>query len=118
MMTPKMPTRFSIGQTVVNDEANGKFDHGICVSRLRWGDVRRVDREMCFTFATIMFGIVQNSFGGTTGRRIAEVVELSLAKCVASAGVLAVGASAFFADAGTFLERWFWQISGIDNSFG
>ena len=118
MMTPKMPTRFPIGQAVVNDEAKGCVNDGIGVSRLRRGDMRRVDREMRFTFATIMFGIVQNDFGGATGRRIAEVVELSLAKCVSSAGVLAVGASAFFADTGTFFERWFWQIIGIDNTFG
>ena len=118
MMTPKMPTRFPIGQAVVNDEAKGKFDHGIRVSGLRWSNVRRVNREMRLTFATIMFGIVQDGFGGTTGRRVAEVVELSLAKGVSRAGMLAVGASAFFADAGTFFERRFWQIIGIDNTFG
>ena len=61
---------------------------------------------------------MQNDFDGTTGRRIAEVVELSMAKCVSSAGGLAVGAAAFFAGAGTLFERRFRQIIGIDNTFG
>ena len=63
-------------------------------------------------------GVVQNDFGGTTGQRIAEVVELPMTKCVSSAGVLAVGAAAFFAGAGTLFERRLGQIIGIDNPFG
>jgi hypothetical protein len=58
MMAPEMPTRRSIRQAVVNDEANGKFDHGVRVSRLRWGNMGSVDREMCLTLATVMLGIV------------------------------------------------------------
>jgi hypothetical protein len=65
-----------------------------------------------------MFGIVQNDFDGTTGRRIAEVVKLSFAKSVSSAWMLAVGTSAFFTDAGALFEIWFRKITGIDDIFG
>jgi hypothetical protein len=58
MMAPEMPTRRSIRQAIVNDETNGKFDHGVRVSRFRWSDMGSVDREMCLTLATVMFGIV------------------------------------------------------------
>ena len=46
---------------------------------------------MRFTFSAIMFGLVQDGFEGTTGRSVAEVMELSAAQCVSRAGVFAVG---------------------------
>jgi len=77
-----------------------------------------VNREMGLTFATVMLRVVQNGFDGTTGRRIAEIVKLAVAKCMSSAWVLAVGAPALFADAGTLFERRLRQIGGIENTFG
>ena len=118
MIAPKMPTRFPERQAIVNDEAKGKFDHGIGVIGFRWSNVGCVDGEVFFALATIMFGIVQNGFDGTTGRRISKVMELSVAKCVSSAGVIAVRAPAFFAGTGTLFVRRFGQVCGIDNTFG
>ena len=96
MIAPKMPTRFTVGQAIVNDEANGSVDDGIRVIGLCRSNVGSVNRKMCLAFATIMLGVVQYDFDRTTGRRIAEVVELSTAKGVPSAGVIAVGTPAFF----------------------
>ena len=73
---------------------------------------------MGLAFATVMLRVVQNGFDGTTGRRIAEIVKLAVAKCMSSAWVLAVGAPALFADAGTLFERRLRQIGGIENTFG
>jgi hypothetical protein len=58
MMAPKMPTCFPERQAIVNDEAKGKFDHGIGVIGFRRSNVGCVDGEVLFALAAVMGGIV------------------------------------------------------------
>jgi len=113
-----MPTRLAVGQAILNDEANGKFDHRIRVIGFRGCNVRGVDGKMVVTFAAVMFGIVQHDFDGTTGDGIAEVMELPFSQGVPGAEAVALGTPAFLADAGTAFELGERQIVGIDDSFG
>jgi hypothetical protein len=73
---------------------------------------------MQVTFTTIVSGIVQFDFNGTTGRRITEVVQVANAKSVSSAETTTVRATAFLADEGTLLKLRLRKIMGMDNTFG
>jgi len=94
-MLPEMPTRLSEGQAVVNDESDGKVDDSIRVLGLRRSNMRCVDGEMVFAFATVMSGVSQLDFNRLTGRRIAEVVQVSDFESVTAAEPFAEGATAF-----------------------
>ena len=84
----------------------------------RRGNVRGIDREIRCTLATVMSGITQSHFNGTTGCGIAEVVQVTNSESVSGTGVVAVRATAFLADAGTLFDLRFRQIVEVDNTLG
>ena len=108
MILPEVSTRLSEGQAVVNDESDGKVDDRIRVLGLRRSNVRCVDGGMVFAFATVMSGVSQWDINRLTGRRIAEVVQVSDIESVTAAETIAEWATAFFADVRAFFDFWSW----------
>jgi len=58
VIPPKMPTGFAVGQAILDNEAEGKFDHGVRIIGFRRSDVGGVDGEMLVALTAVMLGIV------------------------------------------------------------
>jgi hypothetical protein len=75
MISPEMPTCRAIRQTVFHNKANGKGDHGVGITGFGRGEIGRIVAKMELAFTTVVKGVTQNDVDGTTGERIAEVMQ-------------------------------------------
>ena len=105
MVSPESPTGISIGRAIFDDKAEGGIDHLFGVVRAGLGDVGKVNVKVGFAFTAIVNGVPQDDVDGTTGVDIAEVMQGTLSNVVLSCEVAALGTSAFFSNAGAFLNE-------------
>jgi hypothetical protein len=113
-----MPTGTAVRQAIIDNEANGKFNDGVCVIGLRRSDRRHVDIEMFFALATVVGGVPHDDFDRSAGVEVAEMTEFSLSDDVSSGGTLAKGTGGLFRDTRTLLNLWFRQLIGTSKFFG
>jgi len=74
MIPPEMPTGTAVGQTIVDDESNGKFNDSVRVIGLRRSEVSHINGEECLTFTTVVKGVSHDDFDRATGKGIAELM--------------------------------------------
>jgi hypothetical protein len=113
-----MPTGLPIGQTIVDDEPNGKFDDRDRVIGFWRSDVGGIDVEVFVTLTTIMHGISQMKIDGPCRVVIAEMMKFSVTNFVPGGGAFAIGAGTFFGGARATFDFGRWQIVRICDSFG
>ena len=118
MVSPETPTGISIGRVIFDDKAEGDIDHLFGVVRAGLGDVGKVNVKVGFAFTAIVNGVPQDDVDGTTGVDIAEVMQGTLSNVVLSCEVAALGTSAFFSDAGAFVNDGAWQVVRMIDSCG
>jgi hypothetical protein len=96
MVTPQMPTRLAIGQTIFDNDSYGKFDNCVRIMRMRPGDVPGVRAEVFFTSATIMNRRNKLDIDRTPRTRITKMMQPASPQIMPPRRIPAIGTRTFF----------------------
>jgi len=78
MVAPQVPTRWAVGQTVLDHKSHRQIDHAVSVLTVWWYQVRQVSLEVLLTFRTIVLRIGDDELPWTPEVEIAQVVQRPL----------------------------------------
>jgi hypothetical protein len=54
VVAPQVPTRWAVGQTVFDHDADRQIDHAVRVVTARWRQIREVGAKVLATLRTVM----------------------------------------------------------------
>src|SRR5512138_981546 len=94
MITPQVPTRGSIRQAVLDDQADSRLLHTMGVVALRQGQIGHVGVEAPPAVGAAMLGVGDHDVDRPTGADIAQVMERPLTLVAARGRPAAPGALA------------------------
>src|SRR5215475_1380980 len=75
VVAPQVPTRWAVGQTVFDHEADRQIDHPVGILTARWGQIREVGAKVLATLRTVMLGIGHQQIARTPHVEIPQVME-------------------------------------------
>src|SRR5262245_2054594 len=75
VVAPQVPTRWAVGQTVFDHEADRQIDHPVGILTARWGQSREVGAKVLATLRTVMRGIGHQQSARTPHVEIPQVME-------------------------------------------
>jgi hypothetical protein len=78
MVAPQVPTRWAVGQAVLDHESHRQINHAVGVLTARWRQIRQVSLEVLLTFRTIGLRIGDDELPWTPEVEIAQVVQRPL----------------------------------------
>src|SRR5262249_8418259 len=78
MVAPQVPTRWAVGQAVLDHEPHRQIDHAVGVLTARGRQIRQVSLEVLLTFRTIMLRIPDDEITRTPQVEIPQVVQCPL----------------------------------------
>jgi hypothetical protein len=83
MVAPQVPTRWAIGQAVLDHESHRQINHAVGIVTARWRQLREVGVEVLMTFRTVVLRIGDPQVTGAPGVEIAEIMQRALLALVA-----------------------------------
>jgi predicted component of type VI protein secretion system len=78
VVAPQVPTRWAVGQAVLDHEPHRQIDHAVGVLTARWRQIRQVSLEVLLTFRTVVLRIGDDEIPWTPQVEIAQVVQRPL----------------------------------------
>ena len=78
VVAPQVPTRWAVGQTVLDHEPHRQIDHAVNVLTARGRQIRQVRLEVLMTFRTLVLRIGDDEIPRTPEVEIAQVVQRPL----------------------------------------
>src|SRR5713226_5931122 len=78
VVSPEMPTRWSVGQAVLDHQPHCEIDHAVGVVTARWGKIRQVRIEILATLGAVMLRIGDHEITRTPQGKISQVVQRPL----------------------------------------
>ena len=75
MVAPEVPTRWTVGQTVLDHQPHCQIDHTMGVVTARWGQIRHVGIEVLATLGAVMLRIGDHEITRTPQIEIAQIVQ-------------------------------------------
>jgi hypothetical protein len=118
MVAPQVPTRWAVGQAILDHEPHGQVHHAVGVLTARWGEIGEVGVKVLLTFRTVMLRIRDHEITRTPQVEIAQVVQRPLGLLVPIGGVPTVSTGLPLVIAAIGDDLWWWQICNRGNSFG
>src|SRR5205807_972692 len=70
VVSPQVPTRWAVGQTVFDHEPHRQIDHAVGIATARWRQIREVGVEVRATFRTVVLRIGDQEITRTPGVEI------------------------------------------------
>jgi hypothetical protein len=78
VVAPQVPTRWAVGQTVLDHEPHRQIDHAVSVLTARGRQIRQVRLEVLMTFRTVVLRIGDDEIPRTPEVEIAQIVQCPL----------------------------------------
>jgi hypothetical protein len=78
VVAPQVPTRWAVGQAVLDHEPHRQIDHAVRVLTARWRQIRQVSLEVLLTFRTVGLRIGDDEIPWAPQVEIAQVVQRPL----------------------------------------
>ena len=78
MVAPQVPTRWAVGQAILDHEPHGQVHHAVGVLTAGWGEIGEVRVKVLLTFRTVMLRIGDHEITRTPQVEIAQVVQRPL----------------------------------------
>jgi hypothetical protein len=78
MVAPQVPTRWAVGQAILDHEPHGQVHHAVGVLSAGWGEIGKVCVKVLLTFRTVMLRIRDDEITRTPQVEIAQVVQRPL----------------------------------------
>src|SRR5262245_23933564 len=75
VVAPQVPTRWAVGQTVFDHEADRQIDHPVGILTARWGQIREVGAKVLATLRTVMLGIGHQQITRTPHIEIPQIMQ-------------------------------------------
>src|SRR5215475_7073380 len=82
MVAPQVPTRWAIGQAILDHEPHGEVNHAVGVLTAGWGQIGEVRAKVLATLRTVMLGIGHHKITRTPQIEIPQVVQRPMALLV------------------------------------
>jgi hypothetical protein len=117
MVAPQMPAGGLIGQAILHNEAHGQGNDAMGVMGLGQGVVGHVGVEMLPTAGATMLGVHKVDVTWPTGHQVANVMQNSLARSAAKAGLATKGTRAMREVPGAANDLGFGKIFGSGDPF-
>jgi len=78
VVAPQVPTRWAVGQAILDHEPHRQIDHAVGVLTARWRQIRQVSLEVLLTFRTVVLRIGDDEIPWTPEVEISQVVQRPL----------------------------------------
>jgi hypothetical protein len=75
MVAPQVPTRWTVGQAILDHEPHGQVHHAVSVLSAGWNEIGKVRVKVLLTFRTVMLRIRDHEITRTPQVEIAQVVQ-------------------------------------------
>src|SRR5713101_3871093 len=82
MITPGMPTRGSVGQTIFRHHPHGHIDHPMSVVSARWSQICQSNVAVLFASMTVMRRVGHQEINRVTRAQITQVMQRALSRFV------------------------------------
>jgi hypothetical protein len=118
MVAPQVPTRWAVGQTVLDHESHRQIDHAVGVLTARWRQSRQVSLEVLRTFRPIVLRIGDDELPWTPEVEIAQVVQRPPVLLVPIGLVTTPRTRLTRVGATGKNDLWWWQVCNCGHPFG
>jgi len=118
VITPQVPTRRAVGQTIFNHHTHGHIDDPVGVMSAGGGSITQINVEMLATWATVVRRVCHQEINRMTGVQIAEVMQRALSGCVARGELTTARAGSVLVVTMIKSQLRFWEVLDIDNPLG
>src|SRR5438128_5358776 len=118
VVAPQVPTRWAVGQAVLDHEPHRQIDHAVGILTARWGQIRQGSLEVLMTFRTIVLRIGDDEIPWTPAVEISQVVQRPLKLLVPRGGVTTAWAGLPLVIATRGNDLWWWQVCNRGHPFG
>jgi hypothetical protein len=78
VVAPQVPTRWAVGQAILDHEPHRQIHHAMGVLTARWGEIGEVRVKVLTTLRTVMLGIGDHEISRTPQVEIPQVVQRPL----------------------------------------
>jgi hypothetical protein len=118
VVSPEVPTRWSVGQAILDHEPHSQVDHAVGVLTAGWCQIGEVRIKVLATLCTIVLRIGDHQITRTPHVEIPEVVQPPLALFISVSLVRATRTGLPLVGATGRDDLWRWQVGNRSNSFG
>src|SRR5438874_7117122 len=118
VVSPEVPTRWSVGQAVLDHQPHGQVDHTVGVLTAGWGQIGEVRVKVLATLRTVVLRIGDHQITRTPHVEIPEVVQPPLELFISVRLVRATRTGLPLVGATVRDALWRWQVGKRSNSFG
>ncbi len=115
MISPEVPGRWPIGETVLDDQTHGSRDDTVGIAAPRQGEIRHVGVEVLLATRAEMLREPDVEIHWSFRSRVAHVVEDSFHPSVAVSAVVADRACPPFVVTAAFDDLWFGKVLNARN---
>src|SRR6266568_207666 len=116
--SPEMPTRWPVGQAVLDHEPHGQVHHAMGVLTAGWCQIGEVRVKVLATLRTVVLRIGDHQITRTPHIEIPEVVQRPLGLLIPVGLVRATRTGLPLVGATVRDDLWRWQVGNRSNSFG
>src|SRR5215467_1720251 len=118
MVAPQVPTRWAVGQAVLDHEPDRQINHPMGILTAGWRQIREVGVKVLATLRTVMLRIRDHEIPWTPEVEIAQVVQRPLKLLVPIGGVTTAGTWLPLVIATIGDDLWRGQVCNRGNPFG
>src|SRR5712691_8787802 len=118
VVAPQVPTRWAVGQAILDHEPHRQIDHAVGIAAARWREIREVGVEVLATFRTGVLRIGDHKITRTPHLEIPEVVQRPLGLRIPVSLVRATRTGLSLVGATGRDDLWRWQVCHRGHPFG
>src|SRR6266446_8972600 len=118
MGSPEVPTRWSVGQTVLDHKPHGEVHHAVGVLTAGWCQIGEVHVKVLATLRTVVLRIGDHKITRTPHVEIPQVVQRPLGLLIPVSLVRATRTGLSLVGAPVRDDLWRWQVCYRSNPFG
>jgi hypothetical protein len=117
VVAPQGPTRWALGQAVLDHEPHRQSEHAVGVRTARWRQSRQGSREVLLTFRTIVLRRGDEEIPGPPEGEIAQVVQRPLGLLIPIRLMTTTGTCVSLLIATVWDDLWRWEVGRDGNTF-
>jgi hypothetical protein len=117
MVTPQVPTRWAVGQTVLDHKSHRQIDYAVGVLTARWRQIRQVSLEVLMTGRTIVLRIGDDEIPWTPEVEIPQVVQCPLVLLIPIRLMTTTWTCVPLIIATVGDDLWRWEVGRYGNTF-
>jgi hypothetical protein len=118
VVSPEVPTRWSVWQAVLDHEPHGQVYHAVGVLTAGWCQIGEVGVKVLATLCTVVLRIGDHQITRTPHVEIPEVVQRPLGLLIPVSLVRATWTGLSLIGATVWDDLWRWQVGNRSNPFG